>query len=153
MSISPPTADWSLVPVRGRYFNFRAQPIEGSLVFSPSATRATDADLLTTIIGLPFSVDLVDGILDTQLPATDDPDITPIEFTYHVKEDFPGGIEYDLAVPMAMVGTGVELAVATAAASSPGTAVPVSARVIAVPVGTTGWATQPDGTLWVEYTP
>lgn len=27
------------------------------------------------------------------------------------------------------------------------------AKVVTVPEGTTGWDTQPDGTLWVEYTP
>lgn len=26
-------------------------------------------------------------------------------------------------------------------------------NVVVVPTGTTGWDTQPDGTLWVEYTP
>jgi hypothetical protein len=29
----------------------------------------------------------------------------------------------------------------------------VEDKVVTVPTGTTGWETQPDGTLWVEYTP
>jgi hypothetical protein len=28
-----------------------------------------------------------------------------------------------------------------------------SSNVVVVPTGTTGWASQPDGTLWIEYTP
>ena len=29
----------------------------------------------------------------------------------------------------------------------------VEAKTVTVPTGTTGFASQPDGTLWVEYTP
>lgn len=28
-----------------------------------------------------------------------------------------------------------------------------SAKVVAVPTGTTGFASEPDGTVWIEYTP
>lgn len=155
-----PTVDWTLVPIHGKYVNFRGAPITTSgdsahLVVTPEATRATDADQLTTVIGLPFTVDIDDfGVVDDLWPATDDPDITPINFTYHVKEDFPGGIEYDISVPMAAASTGgIQLPTATAVPADPGTALTLSSRVVAVPTGTTGWATQPDGTLWVEYTP
>lgn len=154
MSIVPPTVDWTLVPVRGKWVNYQRVAKTGRIIFTPAATRATDADNLTTIIGDSWGIDLVDGAIDTLVPATDDPDITPISFTYHIKEDFEGGSEYDIEVPMAMAATGVELSVASPyVVPSTGTPVPVSERVVTVPTGTTGWASQPDGTLWVEYTP
>lgn len=110
MSILPPTADWSLVEVRGKYVDFRQNAIEGSIIFTPRATRAIDADLLTIVIGKAFSVDLVDGEFAVDVPATDDPDITPIDFTYQITEQFQGGSVYDIEVPIAQVVEGIDLA-------------------------------------------
>jgi hypothetical protein len=106
-----PTVDWTLVQVRNKYVNFAGDPLEGErVIFTPHATRAVDQDRVTTIIGQPIiAIIAADGTIAVSLPATDDPDITPINFTYRVTEDFDLGQEYDISVPLAAAGTGIEL--------------------------------------------
>jgi len=165
--MAAPSANWNLVPVTGRYRNINDTPVVGRVVFTPSALRALDqADLVTVIgVGISFTLD-TNGAFTGSIPATDDPDITPISFTYEVKEDFPGGDTYSITASMGTLPGGINMATVAPVVPNPGTGAAVVTRaefdaldlqvqnkVVTVPTGTTGFATQPNGTLWVEYTP
>lgn len=104
------TPNWDLIPVRGHYVGSNGEPITGRVIFTPKVSRMVDAALHRTIIGKAQSVSLVDGRLETHLPASDDPDITPSGFTWVVKEDFNGGSTYEVEIPLSAAGVGVELA-------------------------------------------
>lgn len=112
-----PTPEFDTVTVRGKYVGFDGSAITGRVVFTPRATRLLDEDDLTVIIPRPIVGNLssVSGTPSTssftvELPATDDPDITPVDFTYSVVEDFTGGESYDIEVPLSAAGTGLDIA-------------------------------------------
>lgn len=124
-----PTPDWTTVELRGKYKNFAGAAQSGRLVITPTATRAVDQDNLTIIVGSAFTVNLdVNGQVAVALPATDDPDITPIDFTYEVKEDFENGETYNIEVPISAAGTGIELAVVAPVPPNAGTSAAVVTR-------------------------
>jgi hypothetical protein len=162
-----PSANWNLVPVTGQYVNIDDTPVVGRIVFTPTATRAVDQADLVTIIGIGIAVELdSNGAFTTALPATDDPDITPTEFSYSVNEDFPGGAQYEITLSLATLPGGINMATVAPVEPNPGTGLAVVTRsefdaldalvqnkVVTVPTGTTGFASEPNGTLWVEYTP
>jgi hypothetical protein len=50
------------------------------------------------------------GYFTIDLPATDDADIVPVNFTYRVREFFTRGRDYDIFVPAAKAGTGIDIA-------------------------------------------
>lgn len=115
-----PTPNWDLIEVRGRYVGTDGGPISGRIIFTPKATRLVDQAAVTTLIGRAISVKLEDGNCTILLPATDDPDVTPTNFTYTVTEDFVGGSKYDIEVPLSAATDGIELALAAPASGSPG---------------------------------
>lgn len=102
---------WNLVDVTAHYVGSDGSAIEGWISFTPTPARMVDAGALTTIIGRDLIVQLdALGYLKAALPATDDPDITPIDFTYTVKENFVGGATYGIEVPLLYAGIGLDLA-------------------------------------------
>jgi hypothetical protein len=101
---------WNLVDVTAHYVGSDGSSIEGYVIFTPTPARMVDAGALTTIIGRPLTVQLdALGYLKVALPATDDPDITPIDFTYTVKEEFVGGATYGIEVPLLYAGIGLDI--------------------------------------------
>lgn len=106
-----PTPEYDTVTVRGQYVGFDSSVIVGSVVFTPRATRLLDEDDLTVIIPRPITAPLdATGRFAVELPATDDPDITPVDFTYEVRETFAGGETYDIEVPLSAATTGLDIA-------------------------------------------
>jgi len=45
------------------------------------------------------------GAFSVTLPATNDPDVVPVNFVYTVEESFPGGRTYTISVPYDTVGS------------------------------------------------
>lgn len=111
----PLPSDFNTVRVYGKYTDFDGTATSGTISFI-TTTRlrsAVDKTIVSpgTII-IPLSVT---GEFDTQIPATNDPDIVPVGWTYHVVERFSGqpAREYDLSLPL---GADIDLTVASPAA-------------------------------------
>lgn len=99
-------------------FDFDGNPLSGFFTFFPSSPiKVTDTSGVTAIFPQRFSgqninptglqefgngkIHLYYGRLLVNLLATDNTTVTPTSFTYHVKEHYPEGLEYDISVPKA----------------------------------------------------
>jgi hypothetical protein len=94
------------VPVEGIYELLDGRPAVGSVTFT-SSTILTDMAEHRQYFPVPIKVELQNGVLATQLRATDDPDITPTGWLYHVVIDVQGSQKetFDLAVPVDTIGS------------------------------------------------
>lgn len=95
--------------------------VAGTVTFTPSANRIVDQAALMIIVPASRVVTLdSSGSLAVDLPATNDPDVNPIGFTYTVSENFPagGGLTYSIAVPQ---GTTTDLSTVVAVDANAGT--------------------------------
>jgi hypothetical protein len=101
---TPPTSlpsNFTAVTVTAKYVDDEGNALEGSLVrFRPSVQRVTDGDTVVWLREIHGRIEK--GALSVELLATDVAGITP-GFTWHVKECFPGGAEYDISVPAVTV--------------------------------------------------
>ena len=103
-------ADYDKVQVRGKFVGTDGEPIQGQIIFTPRATRAVDVAFLTTILPRAIVANLDEnGYFQIDLPATNDPDISPANFTYTVDEKFTGGSRYEIYVPIEDKATGIDL--------------------------------------------
>lgn len=103
------------VTVVGNYFDTNGNPMSGYLTFWPSTDVSVTVSGGTTrfpqrLAGQNNSfqgtnqfgtgrIYLWNGQLQVTLMATDNANMTPSSFTYHVTEHFFGGLEYDISVP------------------------------------------------------
>jgi hypothetical protein len=113
----PLTSNLSTVTVSGTYVDIQGNPIAGQVGFTP---RAVLTDTVANQIVVPKKVTVtldINGSFSTTLPATDDTDLTPYNFTYYVEELFTGGRTYDINVP---AGSSLNLADVAAAILSTG---------------------------------
>lgn len=120
-------ANWNLVPVSGRYLEIDGTPAVGYVVFKPTPVRMQDAKALVTILQSEFFVQLGgDGSFKVKLPATDDPDITPLDFTYQVSEHFEGAPDntWHAKIPLVYANLGVDISSLVPTTANPG--IPVS---------------------------
>lgn len=98
--------NWSQIPVHGKYLTLLGAPASGKVTFS-SSFSLRDAESNEIIIPVRIEATLdSNGEFTVNLPATDDPDIDPSGWSYHVVESFIGWSEqYDIVVPFDHVGT------------------------------------------------
>lgn len=91
--------------VTGRFVDLQGRFEQGKVTFTARAPRLESDATDTVVVGVPIVVFLVNGEIDIQLPATNDPDITPTGFTYQVTEEFSNGYirQYDIDVPVGSV--------------------------------------------------
>lgn len=117
--------DLNYVLITGSYFDTSGNPLSGYLTFFPSSPLTFTIDGNTTYIpqryaGLNFSliginqmgdgkIYLQYGRLLVSVMATDNANMTPTSFTYHVKEHYPDGLQYDITAPSADDGSSVDL--------------------------------------------
>lgn len=102
-----PIPNYSRVWVRGRIIDLgkavTEQPkygVTGTVTFTPSVKVLVNRETQQIIASSPFRVNVTDdnGYFQIQLPASDDPDVTPTNFTYNVQE--PGtGRTYNIIAP------------------------------------------------------
>jgi|SRR5215469_5090663 len=101
--------------VIGNFFDFDGNPLSGFLTFWPSSaltitTGGGTAYLPQRYVGVNLAmlglntfgsgkVYLWNGQLAVNLLATNNANQTPVNFTYHVKENFFEGNEYDISLP------------------------------------------------------
>lgn len=99
--MTSPTPNWSTVRVRENYARFAGGEIQGtnSVSFTPNFDQARDTVGKITILPETITLPLVNGVLDGEVPATNDPDIDRVNFTMRVKENFTGGREYSIYLP------------------------------------------------------
>lgn len=88
---------WDLVNITGTYIGRNGVPCVGSVTLSSpqlvlrSGTIVPAADIV---------FDLVNGTFSGQIPATDDPNASPVGWTYTVTENVPGGRQgYQIVAP------------------------------------------------------
>lgn len=92
-------ANLSTVTVTGRYVDVLGNAIAGQVKFT-ARTALTDTVDNTIIINSTISVALnANGEFSVVLPATNDTDALPVNFTYRVEEAFIGGRTYDITLP------------------------------------------------------
>jgi len=105
------------VNVVGNYFDTSANPLSGYLTFWPSDALTFNQSGVITYLPQRYSginqtllgvnqmgnerIYIWYGALSVSLLATDNANMTPASFTYHVKEHFKGGNQYDIVVPSA----------------------------------------------------
>lgn len=102
--------DYDTVAVRGGFVYLDGTPVPGYVTFTGKPitySMGTHTFVLPTTIKVP----LVNGLLAVNLPATDDPHMTPNGWTYFVEETFDkgGGRTYDIDVPLAAKEAGIDL--------------------------------------------
>lgn len=99
-------ANYSRIWLRGWYIDLgkaaRGEPNIGvtrPLTFQPSPSILINMGTRQIIntAGFTATPSIVDGYVQIQVPATDDPDIVPTDWTYSVTE--PSGRSYNLVVP------------------------------------------------------
>jgi len=97
------------VRVIGRLSLYDDTPLSGSIVFTSTPVLA-DSVNNTILFPMTFTAQLgaappwggpaVPGEFGISLPATDDPDIVPDGWTWHVKENVINGREYNVNIPL-----------------------------------------------------
>jgi hypothetical protein len=113
------------VNVTGNFFDTYANPTSGYLTFWPSSALTFTVNGSTTYMPQRFSganqsllginqmsdskIYLWYGQLNVSLLATDNANMSPASFTYHVKEHYYKGRQYDIAVPSADSSTSVDI--------------------------------------------
>lgn len=91
------------VTVTGKYVDFQGNPKTGSVIFTSDVVLN---DPSQSVMVVPVAKEVVldnTGAFTVTLPATNDPDVSPIGFVYHVKETFAGGRAYDVEFPYTTV--------------------------------------------------
>jgi hypothetical protein len=112
-------ADYNTGRVTGHWVDLLGAVAVGMVTFTARATRLISDATQTIVIGRPITVDLdADGKISVDLPATDDPDILPMGFTYLVTEILGTySKSYELDVP---VGSTTDLSRVVPPSTSPG---------------------------------
>lgn len=119
--------NWNTVPVTARFIEISGKPAVGSITFRPVPARMIDAKDLTSVLQTDYEVYLDDdGRVKVDLPATDDDDITPIDFTYKVTENFNGGQTYFIEVPLIYAYMGVDISLLSQVSANPGVPLNIS---------------------------
>lgn len=110
-------AGLTYVTIQTSRFDLDGNPISGYFTFFPSSPIMVTVDSVTAVFPQRFAGQnlnptglnefgggknhLYYGKLMVALLATDNTNVTPTSFTYHVKENYLGGLEYDITVPKA----------------------------------------------------
>lgn len=127
-----PSPDWNGVQLRwkGRFID--GTPATGRLVITSDAARFLDDDDVQSesVITVPIIVPIVDGYAAIDVPATDDPDITPNGFTYTIVEELDRGQGRTIVTdaPLAKAFDGIDLNRQISVDPSPGTDLPPITR-------------------------
>lgn len=98
----------SLVTIQGRFILLDGTPMSGAVSFSPSVAVILNRNADVIISGAVFTAPLdADGFFSLDIPATDDEDLDPVNFTYAVQE--PTGRSYHISVPSNVAGNVIDL--------------------------------------------
>lgn len=103
-------ASLSTVTVTGTYVSLVGNPISGSISFTPEIMLLErTANVIIVAKSIVKTLD-ANGSFSVILPVTSDTDVVPISFSYTVTENFAGGREFKIALPLSVAGTTQNLA-------------------------------------------
>lgn len=105
--------------VEATYVDLAGTPMQGLVQFSasPEVLIAATSEVIVVPILREVALD-ADGHFYLELPGTDDPDINPTDWTYSVREVFPGFTRtYNIKVP---IGQAIDLSTESPVASANG---------------------------------
>lgn len=94
----------TLITLTGQYLDFQGVPILGQVKIYPSQVlidSAADRIIIPSVI----TQDLSDGEFSLEVPVTNDPDVTPLNYTYLFEESFEGGSTYRISLPSSLGAT------------------------------------------------
>ena len=115
-------ANLSTIIVTGTYIDIAGNPIAGQVKFTPRAV-IKDTTLNYILINSTITVTLdSNGSFSKSLIVSDDPDASPVGFTYYVEEAFVGGRSYDMLLPAGTAGGTLDLADVSPAVANSGSA-------------------------------
>ena len=94
-------ADFGTGTVTGHWVTSRGLDARGQVVFTPRANFMVSGATETIVLPTPVVATLRDGAISVVLPATDDADITPVDWTWKVECNIDGLdiAAFDIAVP------------------------------------------------------
>jgi len=93
-------SDFQGCEIKGHFVGLTGAPIVGSVTFTAQTDVLISSTTSTVVVPQSITVQLdIHGKLDIVVPATDDPDIIPTDFTYLVKENWAGGRTYSITAP------------------------------------------------------
>ena len=109
-------ANWGRSRLTGKFIDPDGTPTRGHVWFQPEPTSITADGIIVLPDAIIVELD-ADGEFDVYLPATDDADINPVDWTYRVIERIPKGRTYFIT---ALEGETNDLADVSPVASAPG---------------------------------
>ena len=93
--------DWKTSRLTGKVVTLQGSPVAGTLTLTPLPdvllSKVTNTIVVAGTRVIPLDAE---GAFDVLVLATDDPNITPRGWTYHVEEGWPPGREYDISAPV-----------------------------------------------------
>lgn len=93
--------EWRTSRLVGKVLNLQGVAVIGTLKLTPSPDVLLSTATNTLMVADSLTIPLDDkGAFDVRVLATDDPDIAPTGWTYHVEESWPPNREYDIAAPV-----------------------------------------------------
>lgn len=93
--------DWQASRLVGKVVNLQGVPVVGNLILTPAPSVLLSVATNTMVVAGPRIITLdATGSFDVLIPSTDDPQITPVGWTYSVKESWTGGREYSIFAPV-----------------------------------------------------
>lgn len=100
----------STATIIGTYVDLIGNPVRGSLTFAPQTIlKETTQDIIIMPVHIVKTLDAT-GSFSITLPVTSDSDVTPQPFIYDITENFSGGREFQIALPLSVAGTTQNLA-------------------------------------------
>lgn len=98
-------ASLSTATLQGTYVDLVGNPIRGSIVIRPQTILKANANnVMLFPVAVTITLD-VNGSFSVVLPVTSDPDVEPQPFVYDITENFSGGREIQISLPLGIAGT------------------------------------------------
>ncbi len=100
----------STATIVGTYVDLIGNPVRGSLTFAPQTIlKETTQNIIIMPVHIVKTLDAT-GSFSITLPVTSDSDVAPQPFIYDITENFAGGREFQIALPLSVAGTTQNLA-------------------------------------------
>ena len=100
----------STATIVGTYVDLIGNPVRGSLTFAPQTIlKETTQNMIIMPVHIVKTLDAT-GSFTITLPVTSDTDVAPQPFIYDITENFSGGREFHIALPLSVAGTTQNLA-------------------------------------------
>lgn len=100
----------STATIIGTYVDLIGNPVRGSLTFAPQTIlKETTQNIIIMPVHIVKTLDAT-GSFTITLPVTSDTDVAPQPFIYDITENFSGGREFQVALPLSVAGTTQNLA-------------------------------------------